>query len=43
MHAVEMADPSNQHIARVADDEGPDAAYQCACLLAEMVGVRLGT
>lgn len=34
MHALEIADPSNQHIARVADDGGPEAAYRCVCVLA---------
>jgi hypothetical protein len=41
MHAMLLSDPDQQHIARV-DDDGPEATYQCACLLAEMVGTRLG-
>jgi hypothetical protein len=40
MHAMLLSDPDQQHIARV-DDDGPDATYQCACLLAGMVGIRL--
>lgn len=40
MHAVLLADPDQQHIARV-DDDGPKATDQCACLLAEMVSIEL--
>jgi len=29
------------HVARVVEGEGGDLDYRCACLLAELVGVRL--
>ena len=41
MHAVKLADPSEQHIARVIDGDGPEEDYRCACELAQMVGVDL--
>ncbi|HEV2296113.1 MAG TPA: hypothetical protein VGR35_19870 [Tepidisphaeraceae bacterium] len=41
MHAVNTADPSEQHIARVINGDGPEEDYRCACELAQMVGIDL--
>ena len=42
MHAVDLrTDPPVQQMARVGVDEVADAAYCCACLLAEAVGIHL--
>jgi hypothetical protein len=40
MHAVQLAEPNNQHIAKV-DGEDDDAAYRAVCMLAESVGIEL--
>jgi hypothetical protein len=34
MHALLLSDPDQQHLARV-DDDGPEATYRRACVLAE--------
>jgi hypothetical protein len=41
MHAVKLADPSEQHISRVIDGDGTEEDYRCACELAQMVGIDL--
>ncbi len=41
MPAVKLADPSEQHIARVNDGDGPAEDCRCACELAQMVGIDL--
>ena len=42
MHPVDLStDPVTQHVARVVEGEAADLDYRCACLLAEMVGMRL--
>jgi hypothetical protein len=41
MHAVKLADPDEQHIARVIDGNGEPECYRCACELAQMVGIDL--
>ena len=41
MHAVQLAYPCAQHIARVTDGDGPAEDYRCACELAQMVGIDL--
>jgi hypothetical protein len=42
MHALNVSvDPPMQYIARVGEDEAEDVDYQCACLLAEQVGLDL--
>jgi len=41
MHAVQLAYPCAQHIARVIDGDGEAESYRCACELAQMVGVDL--
>jgi hypothetical protein len=41
MHAVELAHPENQHIARVVGSDGPDECDRCAAMLAQMVGIDL--
>jgi len=40
MHAVQLAAPNNQHIAKV-DGDDEKAAYRASCTLAEMVGIEL--
>ena len=40
MRAVLLAEPSEQHIARV-DSQGDEADYRCTCEMAQMVGVDL--
>jgi hypothetical protein len=40
MHAVKLADPEQQHIARVEGDNDEDV-YRAACLLAQMVEIEL--
>lgn len=39
MHALELQNPDNQHIARVVEGDGAEACDKCACLLAEMLGI----
>jgi hypothetical protein len=39
MHAVQLAQPNNQHITKV--DGHDEAAYRAACMLAESVGIEL--
>ncbi|HEV2294106.1 MAG TPA: hypothetical protein VGR35_09620 [Tepidisphaeraceae bacterium] len=42
MHATDLqSDPPRQHMVRIAEDEGGDTDYRCACLLAEAVGIDL--
>jgi hypothetical protein len=41
MHAVRLADPSEQQIARVIDGDGAQESYRYACELAEMVSIDL--
>ena len=41
MHAVNLANPDEQHISRVINGDGPDESYRCACELAQMVGIEL--
>ena len=41
MHAVKLADPSEQQIARVIDGDGAQESYRYACELAEMVSIDL--
>jgi hypothetical protein len=42
MHVLDLTqDPPAKHVARVVEEEGEDADYRCACLLAEMVGCDL--
>jgi hypothetical protein len=41
MHAVKLADPDEQHIARVIGGDGEPECYRCACELAQMVGIDL--
>jgi hypothetical protein len=41
MHAVELARPENQHVARVVGSDGPDECDRCAAILAGMVGIDL--
>jgi hypothetical protein len=40
MHAVQLAEPNNQHIAKV-DGHGEESDYRAACMLAESVGIEL--
>src|SRR4051812_25790830 len=40
MHAVLLAEPNDQHIAKV-DGHDEDGAYRAACMLAESVGIEL--
>ena len=43
MHALDLPhDPPTKHVARVVEGEGGDLDYRCACLLAELIGVRTG-
>lgn len=41
MHAVMLADPDRQFVARSADGDGDRDTYLAACALAEMVGIDL--
>jgi hypothetical protein len=44
MHALDLSkDPPIKHVARVVEGEAGDLDYRCACLLAEMAGIRLET
>lgn len=42
MHALNLSkDPPDKHVARVVEGESDDLDYQCAWVLAEMVGIDL--
>jgi hypothetical protein len=42
MHALDLSkDPPTTHVARVVEGEAGDLDYRCACLVAELVGVKL--
>jgi archaellum biogenesis ATPase FlaH len=41
MHAVNAADPAEQHIARCLDGNGIEELYRVACLLAEIMKIEL--
>jgi hypothetical protein len=41
MHAVQLTCRRKPQIARCNDGDGPDEEYECACLLASAVGIRL--
>jgi hypothetical protein len=42
-HALDLSvEPPTKHVARVVEGEGGDLDYRCACLLAELIGVRTG-
>jgi hypothetical protein len=40
IHAVQLAEPNNQHIAKV-DGHGEESDYRAACMLLESVGIDL--
>jgi hypothetical protein len=41
LHTVKLDCSVPPQVARVADGDGPDEQYRCACLLARAIGIEL--